>query len=218
MQGWELWTSVLSEAGRDGKRLSRVCREWLWNPCFLKPPPAQLPIRCSVCTPWVQSSFLCASLAGPNLSSLSIHSGIDVHYAVTFNGEAISNTTWDLISLHSNKVENHGLVELDDKPTAVYAISNFRDYIAETLHQNFLMGNSSLNPDPDSLQLINGELISIIKSLYSFSFLSSILWWKPISLNICGSEHSLDCMRKEPSWYQWSFSHSAIWDRSIRSS
>ncbi|XP_077631018.1 interphotoreceptor matrix proteoglycan 2 [Crocuta crocuta] len=82
-------------------------------------------------------------------------SGIDVHYAVTFNGEAISNTTWDLISLHSNKVENHGLVELDDKPTAVYAISNFRDYIAETLHQNFLSGNSSLNPDPDSLRLIN---------------------------------------------------------------
>ncbi|XP_012508278.1 PREDICTED: interphotoreceptor matrix proteoglycan 2 [Propithecus coquereli] len=82
-------------------------------------------------------------------------SGIDVHYAVTFNGQAISNTTWDLISLHSNKVENHGLVELDDKPTAVYTISNFRDYIAETLHQNFLLGNTSLNPDPDSLQLIN---------------------------------------------------------------
>ncbi|KAL2805165.1 interphotoreceptor matrix proteoglycan 2 precursor [Daubentonia madagascariensis] len=81
-------------------------------------------------------------------------SGIDVHYAVTFNGQAISNTTWDLISLHSNKVENHGLVELDDKPTAVYTISNFRDYIAETLHQNFLLGNTSLNPDPDSLQLI----------------------------------------------------------------
>ncbi|KAM9636153.1 interphotoreceptor matrix proteoglycan 2 [Trichechus inunguis] len=82
-------------------------------------------------------------------------SGVDVHYGVTFNGEAISNTTWDLISLHSNKVENHGLVELDDKPTAVYTISNFRDYIAETLHQSFLRGNSSLNPDPDSLQLIN---------------------------------------------------------------
>ncbi|KAK2496192.1 hypothetical protein MC885_000395 [Smutsia gigantea] len=82
-------------------------------------------------------------------------SGVDVHYAVTFNGEAISNTTWDLISLHSNKVENHGLVELDNKPTAVYTISNFRDYMAGTLHQNFLLGNSSLNPDPDSLQLIN---------------------------------------------------------------
>ncbi|XP_004706513.1 interphotoreceptor matrix proteoglycan 2 [Echinops telfairi] len=81
-------------------------------------------------------------------------SGVDVHYAVTFNGEAISNTSWDLISLHSNKVENHGLTELDDKPTAVYTISNFRDYIAETLHQNSLLGNSSLNPDPDSLQLI----------------------------------------------------------------
>lgn len=87
-----------------------------------------------------------------------IHSGINVLYAVTFNGEAISNTTWDLISLHSNKVENHGLVELDDKPTAVYTISNFREYIAETLHQNFLMGNSSLNPDPKSLQLVNGKL------------------------------------------------------------
>ncbi|XP_036705589.1 interphotoreceptor matrix proteoglycan 2 [Balaenoptera musculus] len=82
-------------------------------------------------------------------------SGIDVHYTVTFNGEAISNTTWDLISLHSNKVENHGLVELDDKPTAVYTISNFRDYIAETLHQKFLLGTSSLNLDPDSLQLID---------------------------------------------------------------
>ncbi|XP_007943995.1 interphotoreceptor matrix proteoglycan 2 [Orycteropus afer afer] len=88
-------------------------------------------------------------------SSKENDSGINVHYAVTFNGEAISNTTWDLISLHSNKVENHGLVELDDKPTAVYTISNFRDYIAETLHLNFLLGNSSLNPDPDSLQLIN---------------------------------------------------------------
>nr|KAF6382255.1 interphotoreceptor matrix proteoglycan 2 [Pipistrellus kuhlii] len=85
-------------------------------------------------------------------------SGTVVHYAVTFNGEAISNTTWDLISLHSNKVENHGLVELDDKPTAVYTISNFRDYIAETLHHNFLLGNSSLNPDPGSLQLINAVL------------------------------------------------------------
>ncbi|XP_058411692.1 interphotoreceptor matrix proteoglycan 2 [Diceros bicornis minor] len=88
-------------------------------------------------------------------------SGIDVHYAVTFNGEAISNTTWDLISLHSNKVENHGLVELDDKPTAVYTISNFRDYIAETLHQNFLLGNSSLNPDPASLQLISVRGVSL---------------------------------------------------------
>uniref|UniRef100_A0A8C2VKN1 Interphotoreceptor matrix proteoglycan 2 n=1 Tax=Chinchilla lanigera TaxID=34839 RepID=A0A8C2VKN1_CHILA len=82
-------------------------------------------------------------------------SGIDVHYEVTFSGEAISNTTWDLISLHSNKVENHGLVELDDKPTAVYTIGNFREHIAEMLHQNLLVGNSSLNPDPGSLQLIS---------------------------------------------------------------
>lgn len=122
------------------------------------------------------SSFLCASLAGSHLFSLLIHSGIDVHYAVTFNGEAISNTTWDLISLHSNKVENHGLVELDDKPTAVYTISNFRDYIAETLHHNFLLGNSSLNLDPGSLQLISGEFAINHEVLYSFSSFSSMLW------------------------------------------
>ncbi|XP_060053100.1 interphotoreceptor matrix proteoglycan 2 [Erinaceus europaeus] len=94
-------------------------------------------------------------------------SGIDVHYEVTFNGETISNTTWDLISLHSNKVENHGLVELDDKPTVVYTINNFRDYIAETLRQNILLGNTSLNPQPDSLQLINvkGVLFSQTEDL-----------------------------------------------------
>ncbi|XP_057621706.1 interphotoreceptor matrix proteoglycan 2 [Chionomys nivalis] len=104
-------------------------------------------------------------------------SGIDVLYEATFNGEAISNTTWDLISLHSNKVENHGLVELDDKPTAVYTISNFREYIAETLHQNFLMGNSSLNPDPKSLQLVNvrGVLLPQTEDLAPWNTESSSL-------------------------------------------
>lgn len=140
---------------------------------------------------------LCAFLVELNLSSCSC-SGIDVHYAVTFNGEAISNTTWDLISLHSNKVENHGLVEMDDKPTAVYTISNFRDYIAETLHQNFLMGNSSLNPDPKSLQLINGELK---KSLVMFFF--------PFSIE-CG-EDAQD--RTHPD--KWSFRPILIWDRLV---
>ncbi|EQB78789.1 interphotoreceptor matrix proteoglycan 2-like protein [Camelus ferus] len=100
-------------------------------------------------------------------------SGVDVHYAVTFNGEAISNTTWDLISLHSNKVENHGLVGLDDKPTAVYTISNFRDYIAETLHQKFLLGSSSLNPDPDSLQLIDDLLAKEITTPFGLESLTS---------------------------------------------
>ncbi|XP_043853728.1 interphotoreceptor matrix proteoglycan 2 [Dromiciops gliroides] len=81
-------------------------------------------------------------------------SGIDVRYAVTFDSEAISNITWEMINLHSNKVENHGLVDREDKPTAVYTIHNFRDYIAESLTRNFLLGNSSLRLDPDSLQVI----------------------------------------------------------------
>uniref|UniRef100_F6RIF6 Interphotoreceptor matrix proteoglycan 2 n=1 Tax=Monodelphis domestica TaxID=13616 RepID=F6RIF6_MONDO len=82
-------------------------------------------------------------------------SGIDVRYAVTFDSEAISNITWEMINLHSNKVENHGLVERENKPTAVYTINNFRDYIAESLNRNFVLGNSSLKPDLDSLQFIN---------------------------------------------------------------
>ncbi|XP_068921393.1 interphotoreceptor matrix proteoglycan 2 [Petaurus breviceps papuanus] len=82
-------------------------------------------------------------------------SGIDVRYAVTFESEAISNITWEMINLHSNKVENHGLVEREDKPTTPYTINHFRDYIAESLTRNFLLGNSSLKPDPDSLQVIN---------------------------------------------------------------
>ncbi|XP_053421235.1 interphotoreceptor matrix proteoglycan 2 [Nycticebus coucang] len=109
-------------------------------------------------------------------------SGIDVHYAVTFNGQAISNTTWDLISLHSNKVENHGLVELDDKPTAVYTISNFRDYIAETLHQNFLLGNVSLNPDPHSLQLINVRGVLLPQAEEVWNTQSSSLQATPSSI------------------------------------
>ncbi|XP_074188743.1 interphotoreceptor matrix proteoglycan 2 isoform X2 [Rhinolophus sinicus] len=117
-------------------------------------------------------------------------SGIDVHYAVAFNGEAISNTSWDLISLHSNKVENHGLVELDDKPTAVYTISNFRDYIAETLHQTFLLGNSSLNPDPDSLQLINvrGVLLPLTEDLVGNSQTSSLQVTPPSLLDTFQAE------------------------------
>ncbi|XP_030438374.1 interphotoreceptor matrix proteoglycan 2 [Gopherus evgoodei] len=82
-------------------------------------------------------------------------SGVEVHYAVTFVGEAISNATWDLINLHSNKVEDNSFIELEDNPTVVYTISDFRTYIAEILHKNSFLENISLTLDSDSLQLIN---------------------------------------------------------------
>ncbi|NXG56582.1 IMPG2 protein, partial [Hemiprocne comata] len=89
----------------------------------------------------------------------SIHvldfSGVQVHYAVTFDGKAISNATWDLINLHSNKVEDNSFTGIEDNPTAVYTISDFRDYIAEILQKNALLGNTSLSLDPNSLQLTN---------------------------------------------------------------
>ncbi|NXW02742.1 IMPG2 protein, partial [Fregetta grallaria] len=83
------------------------------------------------------------------------YSGVEVHYAVTFDGEAISNATWDLINLHSNKVEDNSFMGIEDNPTAVYTISDFRDYIAEILQKNALLENTSLSLDPNSLQLTN---------------------------------------------------------------
>ncbi|XP_032063911.1 interphotoreceptor matrix proteoglycan 2 [Aythya fuligula] len=88
-------------------------------------------------------------------SSPEEDSGVEVHYAVTFDGEAISNATWDLINLHSNKVEDNSFMDIEDNPTVVYTISDFQDYIAEILQKNALLENTSLILDPNSLQLIN---------------------------------------------------------------
>uniref|UniRef100_A0A8C3F9W2 Interphotoreceptor matrix proteoglycan 2 n=1 Tax=Chrysemys picta bellii TaxID=8478 RepID=A0A8C3F9W2_CHRPI len=95
-------------------------------------------------------------LPGYNNIHVLEFSGVEVHYAVTFVGETISNATWDLINLHSNKVEDNSFIELEDNPTVVYTISDFRTYIAEILQKNSLLENISLTLDPDSLQLING--------------------------------------------------------------
>ncbi|XP_062983700.1 interphotoreceptor matrix proteoglycan 2 [Elgaria multicarinata webbii] len=90
-------------------------------------------------------------------------SGVEVLYTVVFDGEAISNATWDLINLQSNKVEDNAFLEIEDNPTVVYTVSDFRHYIAEILHKNSLLENASLNLDPDSLQLINvKEIVSSV--------------------------------------------------------
>ncbi|XP_074020194.1 interphotoreceptor matrix proteoglycan 2 [Numenius arquata] len=81
--------------------------------------------------------------------------GVEVRYAVTFDGKATSNATWDLINLHSNKVEDNSFMGIEDNPTVVYTISDFRDYIAEILQKNALLENTSLSLDPNSLQLTN---------------------------------------------------------------
>ncbi|KAF7251133.1 Interphotoreceptor matrix proteoglycan 2 [Varanus komodoensis] len=90
-------------------------------------------------------------------------SGVEVLYTVVFDGEAISNATWDLINLQSNKVEDNTFLEIEDNPTVVYTVSDFRNYIAEILHKNTLLENASLNLDPDSLLLINvKEVIALV--------------------------------------------------------
>ncbi|XP_062480795.1 interphotoreceptor matrix proteoglycan 2 [Pezoporus occidentalis] len=82
-------------------------------------------------------------------------SGVEVHFAVTFDGKAVSNATWDLMNLHSNKVEDNSFMDIEDNPTVVYTISDFQDYIADILQKNALLGNTSLSLDPNSLQLTN---------------------------------------------------------------
>ncbi|NXE45821.1 IMPG2 protein, partial [Casuarius casuarius] len=93
----------------------------------------------------------------PGYKSIHVleYSGVEVHYAVTFDGKAISNATWYLINLHSNKVEDNSFMGIEDNPTVVYTISDFQDYIAEILQKNTLLVNASLTLDPNSLQLIN---------------------------------------------------------------
>lgn len=80
-----------------------------------------------------------------------------VHYAITLevDGSGITNDTLDFISLQNNLVEKNypGAAE---QPTVVYTITDFRNYITEALHKDNFMSNSSLETQPDALQLENG--------------------------------------------------------------
>uniref|UniRef100_A0AAY4BKL3 Interphotoreceptor matrix proteoglycan 2 n=1 Tax=Denticeps clupeoides TaxID=299321 RepID=A0AAY4BKL3_9TELE len=79
-----------------------------------------------------------------------------VHYGVTLEGDGtgISNETMDYINLQSNMVEN-SYKEPDEIPTVVYTITDFRNFITEALHKENFIGNTSLDVDPESLQLEN---------------------------------------------------------------
>ncbi|XP_062302694.1 interphotoreceptor matrix proteoglycan 2 [Osmerus eperlanus] len=81
-----------------------------------------------------------------------------VHYAVTLEVDAagISNETMDFITLQSNTVEKN-FPDAEERPTVVYTITDFRNYITEALHKENFMSNTTLDVDPDSLQLENVE-------------------------------------------------------------
>ncbi|XP_042605403.1 interphotoreceptor matrix proteoglycan 2-like isoform X2 [Cyprinus carpio] len=87
-----------------------------------------------------------------------------VHYAVVLEGDGagISNETMDYINLNSNMVENF-FTDPDELPTVVYTITNFRNYITEALHKENFIRNTTLEVDPDSLQLENVETLESSK-------------------------------------------------------
>ncbi|KAJ8350771.1 hypothetical protein SKAU_G00259010 [Synaphobranchus kaupii] len=91
-------------------------------------------------------------------------SAVVVRYTVTLevDKEGISNETMDYINLQSNMVEKSYL-ELDERPTAVYTITDIRNYITEALHKETILGSTTLAVDPDSLQLE-----SMVTSLTTF--------------------------------------------------
>uniref|UniRef100_A0A672Z917 Interphotoreceptor matrix proteoglycan 2b n=1 Tax=Sphaeramia orbicularis TaxID=375764 RepID=A0A672Z917_9TELE len=79
-----------------------------------------------------------------------------VHYAITLavDSGGIANETLDFITLQNNLVEkNYGSWE---QPTAVYTITDFRNYITEALHKDNYMTNSSLEAPDDPPQDSNG--------------------------------------------------------------
>lgn len=82
-----------------------------------------------------------------------------VHYAIVLEGDVatISNETMTGITLQSNQVEKSN-TDLEELPTVVYTVTDLRHYITQALHKESLgnNGNTSLDVDPDSLQLENG--------------------------------------------------------------
>ncbi|XP_030008383.1 interphotoreceptor matrix proteoglycan 2-like isoform X2 [Sphaeramia orbicularis] len=86
-----------------------------------------------------------------------------VHYAITLavDSGGIANETLDFITLQNNLVEkNYGSWE---QPTAVYTITDFRNYITEALHKDNYMTNSSLEAPDDPPQDSNENLLPEVK-------------------------------------------------------
>ncbi|KAM9495012.1 interphotoreceptor matrix proteoglycan 2-like [Clarias gariepinus] len=124
-----------------------------------------------------QSSLLYQDLSGqfikkvedayknlPGFKRVFIHEfrglAVVVHYAIVLEGDVagIINETMTDITLQSNQVENFHTNQ-EELPTVVYTVTDLRNYINQALnkksHGN--NGNSSLEVDPDSLQLQNVE-------------------------------------------------------------
>ncbi|KAM9320042.1 LOW QUALITY PROTEIN: interphotoreceptor matrix proteoglycan 2 [Gastrophryne carolinensis] len=82
---------------------------------------------------------------------------VQVKFAVIFDGDsdAVNHATLDLMNLHSNKIEDTSLHDIEDNPTAVYAVSSFRNYILDALSKEVYTGEYSLDFDPDSLQIVS---------------------------------------------------------------
>ncbi|KAJ8397971.1 hypothetical protein AAFF_G00433180 [Aldrovandia affinis] len=86
-------------------------------------------------------------------------SAVVVHYVVTLEVDGgITKETMDYINLQSNLVGD-SYPALEERPTMVYTITDFRNYITEALHKENFIGNSTLAVDPDSLQLENVEAL-----------------------------------------------------------
>ncbi|TSK67284.1 Interphotoreceptor matrix proteoglycan 2 [Bagarius yarrelli] len=89
-----------------------------------------------------------------------------VHYAIVLEGDVvgINHETMTDITRRSNQVEKSN-TEPEELPTVVYTVTDLRHYITQALHKESLgnNGNTSLDVDPDSLQLENVETLQLSK-------------------------------------------------------
>lgn len=90
-----------------------------------------------------------------------------VHYTVVVEGDGagITNETMDYINLNSNMVEN-SFKDPEELPTVVYTITEIRNDITEALQKKIFIGNTTLDMDPDSLQLESGKTSSKRQTVY----------------------------------------------------
>uniref|UniRef100_A0A4W3K733 Interphotoreceptor matrix proteoglycan 2 n=1 Tax=Callorhinchus milii TaxID=7868 RepID=A0A4W3K733_CALMI len=90
-------------------------------------------------------------------SVLRPFSNVLVHYAMTFDGSILPIETIDTPSEVQGGLSLE--MENENRLLAVYTINDLRDFVAQASHEEKQIGDSLLTFDPETLQLLNGNVI-----------------------------------------------------------
>uniref|UniRef100_A0A4W5QJ69 Interphotoreceptor matrix proteoglycan 2 n=1 Tax=Hucho hucho TaxID=62062 RepID=A0A4W5QJ69_9TELE len=121
----------------------------------------------------------------PGLKSVTVLEfrldGVVVVYAVTMEveGEGVSSEQLDYLTLQSNLVEN-SYRELEERPTVVYNITDFRNNITKALQNDNIIRDTTLALDPDLLQLESGKTHRITQHYRTIHCLYTTILTEPL--------------------------------------